>query len=230
MLFNDAAQPWQIGMQDVASIAAEGISNMHDILFFYILIVAITVGWLLFSVLYSCSPLIIKTHSSLIEIIWTITPAFILFFIALPSFKLLYLIDEVVEPLITIKAIGHQWYWSYEYTDYEDKEFDSYMVPEDELELGQLRLLEVDNRVVLPVNVPIRVLVSAADVIHSWAVPALGVKLDGIPGRINQLGLFIKREGVFYGQCSELCGVSHGMMPIVVESVSMEKYLEWLKG
>jgi cytochrome c oxidase subunit 2 len=138
-----------------------------------------------------------------------------------------------VDPAITLKVIGHQWYWSYEYSDYvnvdgESIDFDSYMVPTDELEPGQLRLLEVDNRVVLPTNTHIRVLVTAADVIHCWAVPSLGVKVDCVPGRLNQAGLFIQREGVFYGQCSEICGVNHGFMPIVVEAVSLDKYIEWI--
>jgi len=139
----------------------------------------------------------------------------------------------VIDPAITVKAIGHQWYWTYEYSDYaasdgESIVFDSYMIPEEDLEPGGLRLLEVDNRVMLPVNTHIRLIVSGADVIHSWTVPSFGIKVDALPGRLNQLSLFVKREGVFYGQCSEICGVNHGFMPIVVEVVSMEKYLSWV--
>jgi cytochrome c oxidase subunit 2 len=152
--------------------------------------------------------------------------------VALPSFALLYSIDEVIDPAVTIKVVGHQWYWSYEYSDFEAQlgtiNFDSYMIPEDELEMGELRLLEVDNRIVLPVNTHIRVLVTAADVLHSWAAPSLGVKMDACPGRLNQTSLFILREGVFYGQCSEICGVGHGNMPIVVEAVALDKYISWL--
>lgn len=172
-------------------------------------------------------------HGTAIEIIWTVTPSLILIAIAVPSFALLYSLDEVVDPAVTIKAIGHQWYWTYEYSDYAQSDegsiqFDSYMIPDDELELGQLRLLEVDNRVVLPVNTHIRVVITAADVLHSWAVPSLGVKCDAVPGRLNQVPLYIAREGVFYGQCSELCGVNHGFMPIVVEAVPLENYVDWV--
>jgi heme/copper-type cytochrome/quinol oxidase subunit 2 len=141
----------------------------------------------------------------------------------------------VIDPAITIKAIGHQWYWSYEYSDYynsndESIEFDSIMVPTDDLKIGQLRLLEVDNRVVVPTNTHIRVIVTADDVIHCWAVPSLGVKMDGYPGRLNQTSMFIKREGVYYGQCSEICGVNHGFMPIVVEAVSLDDYISWVSS
>lgn len=143
--------------------------------------------------------------------------------------------DEVVDPAVTIKAIGHQWYWSYEYSDYNQSDsegllFDSYMIPEDELEYGQLRLLDVDNRVVVPVNTHIRMIITSADVLHSWAVPSLGVKTDAVPGRLNQTPIFIKREGVFYGQCSELCGANHAFMPIVVEAVSLENYISWVSN
>ena len=138
--------------------------------------------------------------------------------------------DEVVEPGLTIKAIGHQWYWSYEYSDYapDALEFDSYMIPVGDLESGALRLLEVDHRLVVPIQTQVRVLVSGADVLHSFAVPSLSVKLDAIPGRLNQTNFFIKRPGVFYGQCSEICGANHSFMPIVVEAVSLEKYVQWV--
>lgn len=143
--------------------------------------------------------------------------------------------DELTDPSITIKAIGHQWYWTYEYSDYSSSDdqsivYDSYMIPEDDLDLGQLRLLEVDNRVVLPINTHIRVIITSADVLHSWAIPSLGVKCDAVPGRLNQISVFLKREGVFYGQCSELCGANHGFMPIVVEGVSLENYIDWVSN
>jgi cytochrome c oxidase subunit 2 len=170
-----------------------------------------------------------NNHGTLVEIIWTITPAVILFAIAIPSFKLLYLMDSVVDPAVTVKAIGLQWYWGIEYSDYEENiAFDSFMVPTDELEMGQFRLLEVDNRIVVPVDTRVRIVATAADVIHSFAVPSLGVKVDCIPGRINQTSFLIDREGVFYGQCSELCGTAHGFMPIVVEAVSLDKYISWV--
>jgi cytochrome c oxidase subunit 2 len=159
-------------------------------------------------------------------------PSLILILVALPSFALLYSIDEVIDPSLTLKCVGHQWYWSYEYSDFESQlgtiAFDSYMVAEDELEIGELRLLEVDNRIVLPTNTHIRVLITAADVLHSWAVPSLGVKVDACIGRLNQTSLYMLRTGVFYGQCSEICGVGHANMPIVVESVHLDKYIAWL--
>lgn len=173
------------------------------------------------------------THGILIELIWTTTPALILLIIAIPSFSLLYAMDEIVSPTVTIKTLGHQWYWSYEYSDYnsstyEPIAFDSYMLPEEDLQMGQLRLLEVDNRMVIPVKTHVRIIVSAADVLHSWAIPSLGIKCDAVPGRLNQASLFIKREGLYYGQCSEICGINHGFMPIVIEAVNLKNYVNWL--
>ena len=170
---------------------------------------------------------------TLIELIWTITPAFVLIAIAFPSFRLMYLLDEVISPSITIKCVGHQWYWSYEYSDYltesgDPIEFDSYMTPEDTLEVGQIRLLDVDNRVVIPVDTHIRLIVTGSDVIHSFALPSFGVKVDACPGRLNQASILAERTGVFYGQCSEICGVWHGFMPIAVEAVSVQEYLAWI--
>ncbi len=140
--------------------------------------------------------------------------------------------DEVIDPEFTLKVIGHQWYWTYEYSDHENSDynlvFDSYMVNTDDLDTGNLRLLEVDNRVVLPIKTHIRVIITSSDVLHSWAIPSLGVKLDACPGRLNQTSMFIKRPGVFYGQCSEICGVNHGFMPIAIEAVSLSKYIVWL--
>lgn len=185
-----------------------------------------------------------KNHDYALEIIWTCIPSIILVLIAIPSFSLLYAMDEVINPAMSIKVIGRQWYWSYEYFDFLFKSFiekinlnfsdfkpeftfDSYMIPEDELLLGDLRLLEVDNPVVLPKNTHIRVIVTAGDVLHSWAVPSLGIKLDAVPGRLNQTSVFIKRLGSFYGQCSEICGTNHGFMPIVVQSLSLKDYISW---
>ena len=175
------------------------------------------------------------THSSLLEIIWTIIPAIILLFMAIPSFSLLYSLDESINPDLTLKVIGHQWYWSYEYSDYnaadgESINFDSYMIPEEDLEPGNLRLLEVDNRIVLPVETHVRVVITSADVLHCWAIPSFGIKMDACPGRLNQTSMFIKREGVYYGQCSEICGVNHGFMPICIEAVSLEDYVAWISS
>ena len=165
-----------------------------------------------------------------IEIIWTAIPAIILIFIALPSLRLLYLLDEVNSPTITLKTIGHQWYWRYEYSDFLHLEFDSYIVPSNELESAGFRLLDVDNRTVLPINTQIRVIIRAADVIHSWTVPALGVKADAIPGRLNQVRFLINRPGLFFGQCSEICGANHRFMPIVIERVSTDSFLNWISS
>lgn len=232
-VFNDHPQPWQIGFQDGATTNFYGIVDLHDSIIFYLIIIIIGVTWFQTSVMLetgnSDKLTYCYNHGTLIEIIWTITPALILVAIAFPSFKLLYLIDSVVDPSITLKAIGLQWYWTFQYSDYDDDiAFDCFMVPTDELEMGQFRLLEVDNRVVLPVDSRIRLIVTAADVIHSFAVPSLGIKIDAIPGRCNQVSFLIDREGVFYGMCSELCGQNHGFMPIAIEAVSVDKYISWI--
>jgi cytochrome c oxidase subunit 2 len=175
-------------------------------------------------------------HGTVLEIVWTLVPSLILVFIAIPSFALLYSMDEVISPSLTLKVTGYQWYWAYQYSDYNSTSgrgslsFDSYMVDENDLNVGDLRLLEVDNEAVLPVNTHVRVILTAADVLHSWAIPSLGVKTDAVPGRLNQIPVFIKREGVFYGQCSELCGVNHGFMPIVLKVCSLENYLHWVSS
>jgi len=160
--------------------------------------------------------------------VWTILPAIILLFLALPSLRLLYLTDEIRNPSITLKAIGHQWYWRYEYTDFANIDIDSYIIPTTDLNIGDYRLLEVDNRVVLPIQIEIRVLVTAADVIHAWTVPALGVKVDAVPGRLNQLGFTINQPGVFYGQCSEICGANHSFIPICIEAVNTKSFTNWV--
>ena len=234
----DAPESWQLGFQDPATPLMQGIIDLHHDIMFFVVVITIFVSWMLVRTLQTFAKHVNPTpekitHGTLIEIVWTVAPSLILVTIALPSFALLYSMDEIVDPALTLKAVGHQWYWSYEYTDYNTSDepaiaFDSYMIAEDDLEPGQMRLLEVDNRVVLPVSTHIRVLVTSADVLHSWAVPSLGVKCDSVPGRLNQLSLFLQREGIFYGQCSELCGANHGFMPIVVESVSLEDYLQWV--
>lgn len=239
--YADSPEAWQIGFQDSASPIMEGIINLHNDIFFFLLVILGLVGWMLYRTMWLFNERRNPTshkdliHGTLIEIIWTILPSFILLLIAVPSFALLYAMDEVIDPAITIKAIGHQWYWSYEYSDYNKSDedtvaFDSYLVPEDELTEGQFRLLEVDNRVVVPANTHVRVITTAADVLHSWALPSAGIKMDACPGRLNQADLFLKREGVYYGQCSEICGVNHGFMPIVVQAVSLEDYVSWISN
>jgi cytochrome c oxidase subunit 2 len=238
VVFFDAPEGWQFGFQDPATPVMQGIIDLHHDITFFIVVIIVFVFWMLSRTLYhfqaSRNPLPEKIiHGTTIEILWTVAPSLILVLIAIPSFALLYSMDEVVDPAVTVKAIGHQWYWSYEYSDYSQGDnsgivFDSYMIPEEDLPKGGFRLLEVDNRVVLPVNTHIRMIITAADVLHSWAVPSLGVKCDAIPGRLNAVPLFLKREGVFYGQCSELCGTNHAFMPIVVEGVSLDDYIAWV--
>jgi cytochrome c oxidase subunit II len=217
----------------------EGLIELHDIIMYYLVIILFSVSWILFSIIYNYiekkSPISHKylNHGTLIELIWTITPAIILILIAFPSFKLLYLMDDISDPSMSVLGEGHQWYWSYQYTDFTDSnedsiEFDSYIVPESDLEEGTLRMLEVDNRIILPEETHIRLILTSGDVIHSFACPSLGIKCDAYPGRLNQISAYINREGVFYGQCSEICGLLHSSMPIVIESVSITKFVEWL--
>jgi cytochrome c oxidase subunit 2 len=232
----DAPELWQLGMQDPATPYAEGMLFFNNYLMYYVISIGLFVYWMIYASLNTNSKVSAKfSHSNLLEIIWTIIPAVILVLIAIPSFSLLYSLDELSEPLVTVKVVGHQWYWSYEYSDYLKKtgtsatlNFDSYMINTDDLTFGSLRLLEVDNRLVLPIKTHIRLLVTSSDVIHSWAVPSFGIKADGTPGRLSQVSLYIKREGVYYGQCSEICGINHGFMPIVVRAVLPSKFVKWL--
>nr|QVD42802.1 cytochrome c oxidase subunit II [Chiridota sp. SS-2021] len=217
----------QFGLQDVASPFASELIHFHD---FVLVIMAI----ILVIVVYSLICAVVNTNTNLhllqgqvVETIWTIVPMFMLILIGYPSLQVLYTLEEVKEVHWTVKVIGHQWYWSYEFGDYYKFMFDSFMVPTNELEEGLPRLLEVDNRLVLPFHQIIRVLVSSSDVIHSWAVPSLGVKMDAVPGRINQLFTFITRPGIYYGQCSEICGANHSFMPIVLEAVSFNDFCSW---
>lgn len=163
-----------------------------------------------------------------IEIIWTILPALTLIFIAIPSLRLIYIIDEINNPSISVKSIGHQWYWSYEYSDFKNIEFDSYIIPTNEINNFNFRLIDVDNRIIVPFKSQIRILVSSIDVIHSWTIPALGVKIDATPGRLNQIRFIINRPGLFFGQCSEICGANHSFIPIVVESISPNYFINWI--
>jgi cytochrome c oxidase subunit 2 len=235
----DSSTAWQMYFQDAASPVMEGIINLHHYLMFFILFIFFFVLILMVRTLMyfhsnasTANTASNVVHGTVLEIVWTVIPSLILIVVALPSFALLYSIDEIIDPALTIKCVGHQWFWSYEYSDFESKighiNFDSYMIAEDELEFGELRLLEVDNRIVLPVNTHIRILVTAADVLHSWAIPSLGIKIDACVGRLNQTSVFILRCGVFYGQCSEICGVGHANMPIVIEAVTIDKYIAWL--
>nr|BBG74542.1 cytochrome c oxidase subunit II [Lophotus capellei] len=221
------AYPSQLGFQDAASPVMEELLHFHDHALMIVFLISTLVLYIIIAMVSTKLTNKFILDSQEIEIIWTVLPAVILILIALPSLRILYLMDEVNDPHLTIKAMGHQWYWSYEYTDYEDLGFDSYMVPTHDLTPGQFRLLETDLRMVVPVESPIRILVSAEDVLHSWAVPALGVKMDAVPGRLNQTAFITSRPGVFYGQCSEICGANHSFMPIVVEAVPLKHFEAW---
>nr|AIY59836.1 cytochrome oxidase subunit II [Simulium weji] len=217
-----------LGLQDMASPLMEQLNFFHHHTLLILIMITILVGYLMFMLFFNKFTNRFLLHGQTIEIIWTILPAIVLMFIALPSLRILYLLDEINSPAITLKTIGHQWYWSYEYSDFMNLEFDSYMVPTNELESNGFRLLDVDNRIVLPMNTQIRILVTAADVLHSWTVPALGVKVDGTPGRLNQTNFLMNRTGLFFGQCSEICGANHSFMPIVLESSPTNFFIKWI--
>nr|ADI33895.1 cytochrome c oxidase subunit II [Rhinusa antirrhini]ADI33897.1 cytochrome c oxidase subunit II [Rhinusa antirrhini] len=217
-------------LQDSASPLMEQLTYFHDHTLMISIIIMVLVGRMLISMLLNKFNHRFLLEGQLIETVWTILPAIILIFIALPSLRLLYILDEIYSPEITVKVIGHQWFWSYEYSDYKILDFDSYMIPIKELSEMDFRLLEVDNRMVVPFNTQIRVIVTSSDVIHSWAIPSLGVKMDATPGRLNQTNFNINRTGLFFGQCSEICGTNHSFMPIVIEAVSTETFIEWVNS
>lgn len=228
----DYPRPWQLYFQESATPVMEDLTTFHNLLLFIeggiVLVVAALLIYVIVRFRASRNPIPSKTaHNTLIEIIWTGIPVLILIVIAFPSFKLLYKMDVTPKADLTIKAIGNQWYWTYEYPDH-DIRFDSNMLNEDQLKPGQFRLYEVDHRLVVPIQTNIRLITTATDVLHSWAVPAFGVKKDSIPGRLNETWFHVNKEGVYYGQCSELCGVKHGFMPIVVEAVPKEKFEAWV--
>uniref|UniRef100_UPI0030037DC7 cytochrome c oxidase subunit II n=1 Tax=Amantis wuzhishana TaxID=2908853 RepID=UPI0030037DC7 len=217
-----------LGLQDSASPLMEQLMYFHDHSMFIITMIVVTVGYMMLSLM---SNKFMDRHvmdGQYLEILWTILPAAVLIFIALPSLRILYLIDENSNPLLTLKTIGHQWYWSYEYSDFINAEFDSYMTPIQELNSYNIRLLEVDNRTTLPMNTLTRILITSEDVIHSWTISSIGVKADATPGRLNQATFWFNRPGVFYGQCSEICGANHSFMPIVIESTSTNDFIKWI--
>nr|YP_010587733.1 cytochrome c oxidase subunit II [Chironomus kiiensis]UCS09393.1 cytochrome c oxidase subunit II [Chironomus kiiensis]WAB46342.1 cytochrome c oxidase subunit 2 [Chironomus kiiensis] len=219
-----------LGLQDSNSPIMEQLNFFHDHALLIIILVTLSVGYLMGTLFFNKLNNRYLLHGQTIEVIWTILPAIILLFIAFPSLRILYLLDEVNNPSISLKTIGHQWYWSYEYSDFSGIEFDSYMIPQNEMSLDTFRLLDVDNRVILPINNQIRILVSATDVLHSWAIPSLGVKIDASPGRLNQTNFFINRPGLFFGQCSEICGANHSFMPIVIESIPTNHFIKWISN
>jgi len=234
----------RLGFPEAVTPNLEGIIDVHNYIMIYLIFVLYIVIFFLYSIHrefyyiinYPWTPRLLWTnrwdlhknirlsHGPRLELFWTLTPAYILYVIGIPSFGLLYAMEEVAQPCLTFKAIGHQWYWSYEFPE-QQHFFDSNLTFETELKKGDYRLLSVDNPVVSPIDTHIRLLVTSQDVLHSWAVPSFGVKMDAVPGRLNQVAIFIKREGVFYGQCSELCGTNHGFMPIRVYAVSLQEFL-----
>nr|QPZ50160.1 cytochrome c oxidase subunit II [Trachypithecus phayrei]QPZ50173.1 cytochrome c oxidase subunit II [Trachypithecus phayrei]QPZ50186.1 cytochrome c oxidase subunit II [Trachypithecus phayrei]QPZ50199.1 cytochrome c oxidase subunit II [Trachypithecus phayrei]QPZ50212.1 cytochrome c oxidase subunit II [Trachypithecus phayrei] len=216
------AHPVQLGLQDATSPIMEELIAFHDHAFMIVSLISFLVLYILLSVLTTKLTSTNITDAQEMETIWTILPAIILVLIALPSLRILYLTDEINNPSFTIKSIGHQWYWTYEYTDYGGLVFNSYMLPSLFLNPGDLRLLEVDNRVVLPIEAPVRMMITSQDVLHSWTIPTLGLKTDAIPGRLNQTTFTAMRPGVYYGQCSEICGANHSFMPIVAELIPLK--------
>ena len=226
--------PWQLGLQEGVTFLKDGIGDFHDLLLVIITVITVFVMVLLVYVMVKfnakANPTPSRTtHHTMIEIVWTVVPLLILVGIVTPSMKRLYEQEQIPEVGLTVKAIGKQWYWSYEYPDHGNFTFDATIVPEGELKPGQPRLLETDNAVVLPVDTNIRMILTAADVIHAWTIPAFGAKKDAVPGRLNEIWFNVRKEGTYYGQCSELCGQLHGYMPIKVEVVSKERFAAWVE-
>nr|AFU50243.1 cytochrome c oxidase subunit II [Vesperus conicicollis]ALO76076.1 cytochrome c oxidase subunit 2 [Elminae sp. GENSP01] len=217
-----------ISTQDSSSPLMEQLIFFHDHTLMILVIITTLVVCLMTSLFFNKFNHRYLLEGQTIEVIWTILPAVTLIFIALPSLRLLYMLDEINNPLISIKTIGHQWYWSYEYSDFKNVEFDSYMIPTTELKSFNFRLLDVDNRIALPFNSQVRMMVTAADVLHSWTIPSLGIKIDATPGRLNQTSFLANRPGLMYGQCSEICGANHSFMPIVIESISTNSFIKWI--
>nr|WNH37130.1 cytochrome c oxidase subunit II [Ventrifossa mucocephalus] len=221
------AHPSQLGFQDAASPLMEELLYFHDHALMVVFLISAFVLYIIVAMISAKLTDTLTSDSEEMEIIWTVLPALVLTLIALPSLRILYLMDEINDPHLTIKALGHQWYWSYEYADFDDLEFDAYMILTQDLIPGEFRLLETDSRMVIPFDSPIRLLITAEDVLHSWAVPALGLKMDAVPGRLNQTTFISARPGVFYGQCSEICGANHSFMPIVLEVVPLKDFINW---
>lgn len=219
-----------LGFQNAASPLMEQLIFFHDHALTVIILIISIVSYNLISTIFNSNIDQFIFESQELELFWTIVPSFILIFIGLPSIRLLYLLDEVYSPSISIKSIGHQWYWSYEYSDFNNIEFDSYIIPSQELINNIFRLLEVDNRVVIPTNSQVRILISAADVLHAWTIPRVGVKADAVPGRLNQINFYVNRPGLFFGQCSEICGANHRFIPIVLESIPVKNFVIWIKN
>nr|WMQ72238.1 cytochrome oxidase subunit II [Tibicinoides catalina] len=219
-----------MNFQDAMSPLMEQLIFFHDHTLVILIIITVIVGYMMSTLFLNNMIDRLLLEGQFIEFVWTLLPAVTLIFIALPSLRLLYLLDEVNNPLLTVKIIGHQWYWSYEYSDFVNVEFDSYMKSASNLNIDEFRLIEADNRMILPFNTQIRLMVTSMDVLHSWAMPSLGIKVDAVPGRLNQTSVVVNKPGLIYGQCSEICGSNHSFMPIVIESINGNAFLSWLKN
>nr|QGW36331.1 cytochrome c oxidase subunit II [Dolichoderus sibiricus]UEP15897.1 cytochrome c oxidase subunit II [Dolichoderus sibiricus] len=219
---------WNLSMQNSNSPIYDMMIFFHDFTMMILIFITLMIFFILMLLMKNKFTDRFLLQGHLIEIIWTITPMIILLFIAIPSIKILYMTDEIHECNLTLKSVGHQWYWSYEYSDFININFDSFMTPTKDLGMNEFRLLDVDNRCVIPFNLPIRILTTSMDVIHSWTIPSLGIKMDSTPGRLNQSMFLLNRPGVFFGQCSEICGTNHSFMPIVIESTKFNYFKNWL--
>nr|AAO85827.1 cytochrome c oxidase subunit II [Aphis cornifoliae] len=218
----------KLSFQNSNSPLMEQLIFFHDHTIFIIIMIMSTITYLMLFIMKNKFINIKISENQMIEFMWTMTPPIILIFIAMPSLHLLYLMDEIKCPILTVKIFGHQWFWSYEYSDFSNIEFESYML--NELNKENFRLIEVDNKTILPFKFNIRLLISSDDVIHSWTIPSLAIKIDAIPGRMNQINLFMNRPGIYFGQCSEICGINHSFMPIQIESINLNKFIYWIKN
>nr|AKM70225.1 cytochrome oxidase subunit II [Anoecia fulviabdominalis] len=218
----------KLSFQNSNSPLMEQLIFFHDHTIFIISMIMFMISYIMIFIINNKFINIKILENQMIELIWTITPPLILIFIAMPSLHLLYLMDETKSPLLTIKIFGHQWFWSYEYSDFKNIEFDSYMMNSNFKE--NFRLIEVDNKTIMPFKINMRLLISSEDVIHSWTIPSLAIKIDAIPGRMNQINLFLNRPGLYFGQCSEICGINHSFMPIQIESINLKKFIYWIKN
>ena len=234
MAFASEPKPWGLGLPTPASGTAERIDAFHDLLLWIITVITIFVvallGYVCVRFRESRNPTPSRTtHNTVVEVLWTVIPVLILVAIAIPSFRLMYYADRVEDADMTLKVVGHQWYWSYEYPDHGNFTFDANMIADADLKPGQHRLMETDNRVILPVGRKVRLLITATDVLHSWSISDFGVRLDAVPGRLNETWVEINKPGLYFGFCSELCGVNHAYMPITVEAVPPEQFDVWVK-
>nr|YP_009500690.1 cytochrome c oxidase subunit 2 [Anoeconeossa unicornuta]AWU48833.1 cytochrome c oxidase subunit 2 [Anoeconeossa unicornuta] len=215
----------KISLYDSASPIMEQLILFHDYSMVIISTIMSIVFFIMMKMVFNSFYSNLIMENQMIELVWTFIPTVVLAFIALPSLHLLYIMDELYNPSVTIKIVGHQWYWSYEYNDFSTVEFDSYMLPD-----STFRFLEVDNSVPIPVNCQIRLITTSMDVLHSWTIPSMGLKMDATPGRLNQISLLPNRVGTFYGQCSEICGANHSFMPIAVDVIPVNYFISWIKN